>query len=104
MDNKSIEWINSLLQQLQSVNEKEGKIIMEGCGRTCASSHDLQIDAKAVRDSVEDKTDDDLLFNTYKEKEYNTPRLWKEGNQIYLEYHACGCPLVKSGGIKTHSL
>ena len=39
------------------------------------------------------------MFKTYKEKAYNTSRLYKEGGVIYLEYHKCGCPIVISGEI-----
>ncbi len=99
LNNDLIEWINSVVRQIESIGEDNGKKIIENCGRECASSHELQLEAQEIRESVEDKNDLDLLFKTYKEKAYNTPRLYKEGNKIYLEYHKCGCPIVGSGKI-----
>lgn len=100
MDNdETLHWINSVLIGLDQMENEEGRKIIEQCGRKCAISHDLPEEAKEIRAEVKDKEDFVLLFNTYKERVYNTPRLYKEGNVIYLEYHKCGCPIVNSGKI-----
>ncbi len=92
-------WIKSALSEISLLENEKGKSILEKCGRECAKSHDLSNEAKKIRSGVKDKNDIDLLFNTYKEKAYNTSRLYKQGNIIYLEYHECGCPIVNSGEI-----
>jgi len=100
-DNTSIQWIRSVLSEISLLEGEKGIQILEKCGRECAISHGLREKAKAIRDEIEDKRNIDLLFTRYKEKAYdNSPRLYKKGNVIYLEYHECGCPLVKSGVVK----
>jgi len=99
-DNEAIQWINAVLPEINLLEERKGKKIVERCGRECAKSHGLSQEAMKIRSEVEDKEDIDLLFNTYKEKAYNTHRLYKKGNTIYLEYHECGCPMVKAEKIK----
>ncbi len=92
-------WINSVVTRLSSSGE-EGIRVLESCGRDCGLSHDLVSQAQQIRDEVEDKNDTERLFSLYKSKVYNnSPRLYKEGNTIYLEYHKCGCPLVAEGKI-----
>ncbi len=99
-DKESLLWIDVVLSEIALLEEKEGKKIIERCGRECAISHDLPKEAKKIRSEIANKADIDLLFKTYKERAYNTPRLYKEGNIIYLEYHECGCPIVNKGEIK----
>ncbi len=98
-DKKSLQWINTVLSEITLLDGEVGKDIIEKCGRECAKSHDLPEEAKKIRLEIDDKNDIDLLFNRYKEKAYNSSRLYKEGNTIYLEYHICGCPIVSSGKI-----
>jgi hypothetical protein len=94
------EWIRNVFIYLNASNSDESIKIIENCGRTCAKSHKLQEEALNIRSGVTDKNNLNLLFEVYKDKAYNSPRLHKEGNIIYLEYHQCGCPLVNSGQIK----
>jgi predicted hydrocarbon binding protein len=98
-DNETLHWIKSALAEISLLEGDKGKEILEKCGRECAKSHHLSGEAKKIRSAVKDKEDIDLLFKTYKEKAYNTSRLYKQGNTVYLEYHKCGCPIVNSGEI-----
>jgi len=98
-ENKSLQWINVVLSEISDLEEETGRHIIEQCGRACAQSHGLPEEAQKIRSEIENTNDLDLLFTTYKEKAYNTPRLYTEEGVIYLEYHECGCPLVKSGHI-----
>ena len=100
-ENKAIDWIRTVVSGIRELKGEEGIKILETCGRECAVSHELPDEGKKIRNEVEDKDDIDLLFNTFKEKIYNnSPRLYKEGKTIVLEYHECGCPLVAAGKIK----
>ena len=100
-DNKALQWINAILSEISLLEEKIGIKIIEKCGRECAKSHDLADDCIKIRNEVENNNDIDLLFSVYKEKIFNnSPRFYKEGKIIYLEYHECSCPLVKSGGVE----
>ncbi len=98
-NNEILRWIQSALGEINLLENGKGESILEKCGRECAKSHDLPAEAKKIRSEVEDKNDIDLLFKVYKEKAYNTSRLYKEGHTIYLEYNKCGCPIVNSGEI-----
>lgn len=98
---EAIQWINNAISEISFLEKEIGRSILEGCGRKCARSHGLPHEAEKIREAVDDKNNIDLLFKTYKEQIYNnSPRLYKKGNIIYLEYHNCGCPLVNSGQIK----
>lgn len=100
MENHDImQWINVVLAEINELDSEQGIKILEKCGRGCAKSHGLPEEAQKIRSEVDDKNNYELLFKMYKERVYNTPRLYKEGNVIYLEYHECGCPLVNSGEI-----
>ena len=102
-DNKAIQWISVALSQISLLEDKKGINIIEKCGRECAKSHGFLDKAKKIRNEVDDKNNIDLLFTRFKERiNDNSPRLYKEGNVMYLEYHTCGCPLVNSGKV-THS-
>ena len=88
------------LTEISHLDEKERIKILEKYGRKCGRSHDLAGQAKKIRDQAADKNNLDLLFSLYKEKAYNnSPRLYKKGAVIHLEYHQCGCSLVKAGKI-----
>lgn len=53
--------------------------------------------AADVRKTVSDLSDIDEIFNAHKKDVYKgSPRLNKEGNTVYLEYHQCGCPMVEA--------
>ncbi len=100
-DDKPFQWINVVLSEINLLEEKKGRKIIEKCGRDCAKSHDIANDCIKIRNEVENKNDFDHLFSLYKEKIYkNSPRLYKEAKIIYLEYHECGCPFVKSGKVE----
>ncbi len=96
---KLYEWINEVFINLDTSDLDNSTEVIENCGRACAKSHKLQDEAMKIRDRASDKNDLNFLFNLYKKKAYNSPRLYKEGSVIYLEYHQCGCPLVNSGKI-----
>lgn len=97
--NETRRWLGNLLNEIEE--EAPGKKVLENCGRLCAKSHNLAGDSAGIRCQVEDKQDHELLFQLYREQVYhNSPRLYKEDNTIYLEYHACGCPLVKKGEVQ----
>ncbi len=98
-DKEILHWIQSALTEISLLENEKGKGILEKCGRECAKSHDLHEEAMKIRAEVKDKNDIDLLFKIYKKKVYNTSRLYKQGNTIYLEYNKCGCPIVKSGEV-----
>jgi predicted ArsR family transcriptional regulator len=92
-------WINSVLSGMAGLENQTGDAVLERCGRECAGMHGLTQKAEKVRSQVEDLNDIDHLFRVYKEKVYNTDRLYKKDGTIYLEYHQCGCPIVKSGQV-----
>ncbi len=99
-ENKVQHWIGVALLEISRLEHEQGIRLLENCGRTCAQSHDLADLGKHIRHELDDTNNIDLLFTRYKEKVYdNSPRLYKDGNVIYLEYHACGCPLVNSGKV-----
>lgn len=100
--NDTEQWMSVALSEISLLEDEKGINILEKCGRECAKSHELSDEAKRIRNEVDDKKNTDLLFTRYKEKVFNnSPRLYKEGNVMYLEYHKCGCPLVNSGEV-TH--
>jgi predicted hydrocarbon binding protein len=101
-DNEAAQWIRVALSKISLLENEKGVSILEKCGRECAISHGFPDRARKIRDEIDDKNNIDLLFTQLKEKVYdNSPRLYKEGDVIYLEYHKCGCPLVNSGEV-TH--
>ncbi len=98
-ENKSLQWSSAALSEISVLEEETGRHIIEQCGRACAQANELSEAAQKTRAEVENKDDIDLLFTTFKDKAYNTPRLYKEDTVIYLEFHECSCLLVKSGQI-----
>ena len=73
---------------------------MENCGRECLKHSESIQKITSLKNNIKDKNNIDLLFNAYKEKIYeNNPNLYKEGEDIYLEYHSCGCGMVTDGGV-----
>jgi predicted hydrocarbon binding protein len=96
----SKQWLNTILFELGKLDKDHAVPMLEQCGRACGQSHGLPHLSKEIRDKVEDKNDMDKLFALYKQEVYeNSPRLYKEFGTIYLEYHACGCPIVKEKAI-----
>lgn len=90
------QWINSILKEVAKLKKLESAKILEECGRICGKSHGLPELSQEIRNQVENKSDLEGLFNLYKKNCYNnSPRLQKKGNVIHLEYHECGCPIVK---------
>jgi hypothetical protein len=93
-------WMQTVLLGLEKLDPDQGAAILEQSGRACGRSHNLAEQSNRIRAEVEDKNDIDRLFTLYKEKVYNnSPRLYREDGVIYLEYHACGCPIVKDKAI-----
>jgi len=94
------QWLHTVLLELEKLDKNRAAAILEQCGRACGKSHGLTDLSKEFRDKVEDKNDLDRLFSLYKEKVCNnSTRLYKENGVIYLEYHSCGCPIVKDKAI-----
>ncbi len=96
-DEKITKWINTVLSEIGKLDSKTGKEILYNCGKECSKSFRRFQDAEKTRNEVKDKNNIDELFNTFREKYYNTTRLYKEGNVIYLEYEQCYCPMVQEG-------
>jgi len=97
IDEKTIKWVNTVLTEISKIDSELGKEMLLECGIECSKAFGLFQAAEKTRNEIEDKNNIDLLFNTFKEKHYNTPRLYKEGNTIFLEYSECYCPMVKEG-------
>ena len=96
-DNRAIHWIETVLSEARNLKGNQGIEILEKCGRECFSSYKKKKKAKEIRDKIKDKNDYDLLLKTF-EAEVSFRFYW-EDDIIYLEYHDCGCPLVKDGKI-----
>lgn len=95
--NQTRNWINTVLSEISNLREGEGEKILENCGRSCSKSSGSPQLAKEIRKKIAEKNDINLLFKAYKEEVYkNSPRLYKENDTIFLEYHSCGCPMVKT--------
>ncbi|KAB3536086.1 hypothetical protein F8154_04825 [Alkaliphilus pronyensis] len=95
--NETRNWINNVLSEISNLNDDEGEKILEKCGRSCCSLSNAPQLAKEIRSKVIDKDDINLLFETYKREVYkNSPRLYKENDTIYQEFHKCGCPMVET--------
>ena len=104
-NNNKTKWINTVLAEMGRIKGQQGIVALENCGRECLKSSDSIKKIEAIRAAANDKTDIELLFNAYKEKIYkNSPNLYKEGTDIYLEYHSCGCGMVTKGGVTDSSL
>ena len=95
-------WINTILKELGTSPSSEAVAAVENCGRACLKSSEGFEAIRALRASVADKDDMDLLFDTYKSQLYdNRPTLSKKDGAIYLEYGECACGMVTSGKV-TH--
>ncbi len=81
-------WIKELLKNLdQHVAEPTRVKIMEACGEKCPFSHLSDDKLFELKNSSE--TDSDFLNSLCEHW-----RLKKEGNQYYVIYDQCYCPLV----------
>ena len=99
-NNNKTKWINTVLNSMSKMEGDQGCKAIENCGRECLQSSDSFREIEKLRNEIKDKNNMDLLFNTYKEKIYkNSPTLYKDNGNIYLEYHTCGCGMVTNGGI-----
>lgn len=104
-NNNKTKWINTVLAEIGKIKGQQGIIALENCGRECLKSSESIKKIEKIRNHINDKNNIKLLFNAYKEKIYkNSPYLYKEGKNIYLEYHSCGCGMVTNGGITDPSL
>ncbi|MCP4552932.1 MAG: hypothetical protein GY834_13025 [Bacteroidetes bacterium] len=98
--NDKTKWINTVLHQMSKIEEIQAITALENCGRECLKSSDSFREIEKLRDEIKDKDNIDLLFDTYKEKIYkNSPCLYKDDTNIYLEYQNCGCGMVTNGGV-----
>ncbi len=99
-DNNQAKWINTVLNQLSRMEDTQSREVVENCGRECLKSSGRLEQVEEIRNRVDDRNDRELLFNRYKEEIYgNSPNLHKHDNDIYLEYHECGCHMVTDGGV-----
>ena len=99
-NNNQTKWINTILLHLNALEDPQSIKVLESCGRECLNSSGTLEKIRNLRNEIDDKNDMDLLFKTYKEKIYqNRPTLYKVEQDIYLEYHECGCGMVKEGGV-----
>lgn len=81
-------WIKELLNNLDSsVDEKTKQNILEKCGPKCPFSHLPNDELIKLRN--ESKTEEEFL-----EKISEVWRLRKEGNEYYVVFDKCYCPLV----------
>ena len=81
-------WIKELLSNLDSsVDEKTKQNIMEKCGPKCPFSHLPNDELIKLRN--ESKTEEEFL-----KKISEVWRLVKEGNEYYVVFDKCYCPLV----------
>jgi len=85
----SHKWIKSLITALQTeLDEKTQAKILENCGRNCIT-HSFILKAKTCKK------------NAKNQKEFldKLSKVWKslhlEGNNVYVVYEKCYCPLVK---------
>lgn len=81
-------WIRELLDNLDSsVDEETKQNIMEKCGPKCPFSHMPNDELIKLRN--ESKTEEEFL-----EKLSERWHLVKEGNEYYVVFDKCYCPLV----------
>ena len=99
-NNNKTKWINTVLAEIGTINGQQGIAALENCGRECLKHSKSITKIESIRKDIKDKNNIDLLFKAYKEKIYeNNSNLYMEGEDIYLEYHSCGCGMVTSGGV-----
>ncbi len=99
--NDKTKWINTILSQLRELKGSQTTMVLENCGRECLkSSSSFYKRIQKLRNDIEDKNNIEIIFSTYKEEIYkNSPTLYKENGDIYLEYQKCGCGMVTDGGV-----
>ena len=96
-----IKWISTILDELSVSGAEKGALMVEKCGRECLKYSGGYAQILELRKSIEDKNDEDLLFQRYKSEIYeNHPNLYKIGRDIYIEYDKCSCHMVIERGIK----
>lgn len=99
MNNKDrvAQWINAILPHVSKLENNKGIEILQACGEECSETSNLLEGAVNIRNEYKKDKDPDKLFEAFKTRYYNTPRLSKEGNTIFLVFEECTCPLVKEG-------
>jgi predicted hydrocarbon binding protein len=86
---QSHKWIKALTESLDTqLDEKAREKILENCGRNCISSS-FVARGKALKKSA--KNTDDFLDKLSQKWKH----LQRDGNNIYVVYEKCYCPLVK---------
>jgi predicted hydrocarbon binding protein len=85
----SHKWIATLLAGLDEQVDAETRVaVLEGCGRTCITDSMVKR-AKACRAEARDEAEFlDKLGQAWK-------HLQREGDEVYVVYPRCYCPLVK---------
>jgi hypothetical protein len=85
----SHKWIRALTESLDTqLDEKTKEKILEDCGRNCIPSSFIE-KAKALKKNAKDT--DDFLDKLGKKWKH----LQRNGNNVYVVYEKCYCPLVK---------
>lgn len=85
----SHKWIRALTESLDTqLDEKTKEKILEDCGRNCIPSSFIE-KAKALKKNAKDT--DDFLDKLGKKWKH----LQRNGNNVYVAYEKCYCPLVK---------
>ena len=85
----SHKWIRALTESLDTqLDEKTKEKILENCGRNCIPSSFIE-KAKALKKNAKDT--DDFLDKLGKKWKH----LQRNGNNVYVVYEKCYCPLVK---------
>jgi len=92
-----IYWTNDFLSELSVKNKNLGIELLKNNGRKCCEQSSLYQKAKSIRNKFPDNSNDDVLFNSFKEQFYNSENLQKNGNEITLIFEECTCDRVKEG-------
>lgn len=98
--NHKSRWINTILKQMNKIDLPQAVLVLENCGRECLKSSGRLEKINKLRNETDDTASIESLFNAYKKNIYdNSPNLYMENGNIYLEYQDCGCGMVTEGGV-----
>ncbi len=94
---KITRWINTILSEVETLDNDKGRQILNRCGSECSNCFGSHQAALRIRNEAADKNDVDWLLNKMNKEYYESDQVYREGNTIYLIYPDCGCPMVKEG-------
>ncbi len=94
-----VQWIEVVLREASKLDNDKGIEMMHQCGGTCSKGSLFLKGAQKIgsRYQPSEELDLDKVFEAFKTEYYDTPRLTKEGNKIFLVFEECTCPMVKEG-------